>query len=86
MTRTTRKQVQDAIDHLNSLVKKKGSKYQYHYAARYENRYLEVVEVVDEKDRSLDKYRGTVTVCKTMKELLQRIEATIYVLLDLGDK
>ncbi len=86
MTRTTRKQVQDAIDRLNDLVKKQGSKYQYHYAARYEYRYLEVVEVVDEKDRSLDKYRGTVTVTKGMKELLQRIEAIIYVMLDLSDK
>ncbi|HIF9499336.1 TPA: hypothetical protein ACX6SJ_003858 [Photobacterium damselae] len=41
---------------------KKGNKYQY--AAQYDQRYLETVEVIDEQDRSLDKYRGTVTVTK----------------------
>ncbi|HIF9411837.1 TPA: hypothetical protein ACX6R8_003764 [Photobacterium damselae] len=85
MTRTTRKQVQSAIDRLNDLVKKKGSKYQYQYAARYDNRYLEVVEVVDESDRSKDKYRGVTTVCKTMRELFQRIDAIICVMLDCTD-
>lgn len=85
MTRTSRKQIEQAIKHLNDLVKKGGSKYQYQFAARYENYYLEVVEVVDESDLSKNKYRGVTTVCKTMKELFQRIDAIICVILDMGD-
>ncbi len=85
MTRTTRKQVQDAIDRLNDLVKQGGSKYAYAYGARYENYYLDLYEVIDESDRSKDRYRGVTTVCKTMKELFQRIDAIICVLADCKD-
>ncbi len=85
MTRTTRKQVQDAIDRLNEIVKKHGSRYCYQFASRYDQKYLETVEIIDEADSSKNKYRGVVVQTKTMRDLLSHIDAIIYVLLDCND-